>query len=107
MPNTWTSQLSALQLFTRHALTALIKHRQLLTLLKGVACTSMRAGKAQGKGQTAQGSRSHRIAFDDDNDGLPLVFMYDSKLWLKASSNRQFKDLWRDCEKRLKVRAKL
>ncbi len=36
-----------------------------------------------------------------------LVFTYDSRLWLKASSNRQLRELWRECERRLKVGGRL
>ena len=117
MDGRFTMQIPALQLFTRHALTALIKHRQLLLTLKGLASSSKRrtaighetlSARIRPLGSapaSAQGTTSGagQPGGDVDGDDLQLVFAYDSKLWIKASSDRQAKDLWRDCEKRLKV----
>lgn len=33
----------------------------------------------------------------------PTVFVYDSRLWLRASSNRMLKEVWRECERHLKA----
>ena len=46
-------------------------------------------------------------ADEGDQEDLGLIFTYDSRLWLKVSSSRPVKELWRECEKRLKVRNKV
>ena len=110
MDSHMTLQISALQLFTRHALSALIKHRQLIFMLRGLDSSTREASKGISSTRnlsSARGSVSRADQCQPDGDpradSLQIVFVYDSKLWIKASANRQIKDLWRDCEKRLKV----
>ena len=40
-------------------------------------------------------------------DFIGKAFSYDGKLWLRASASMQVKELWRECEKRLKVHGML
>ena len=37
------------------------------------------------------------------DEALGRSFHYDGRLWLKASASTHVKELWRECEKRLKV----
>ena len=43
------------------------------------------------------------VGASGSEEAISRAFSYDGRLWLKASANMHVKELWRECEKRLKV----
>ncbi|KAG1675875.1 hypothetical protein FOA52_001532 [Chlamydomonas sp. UWO 241] len=106
----------AAQPYACHALTGLIKHRQLLSILKETAASSgtqlrgarpsVRTLQSQWQPQAAAAPDAGASTSAPGAGGGYVdagVFAYDSRLWLRASSSRATKEVWRETERHLKA----